>query len=123
MQTRPSFGLYFASGALANIPFWVTTGLLTLLDFEGFPYVILVFVVVLLGGMAGGRFLVSRLGGVPWITGLKAALAASLVNVFFGVGTFSADYSSVLILVMIGFLVGGPIGALIGARHERTARI
>lgn len=97
--------------------------MVSLLGVEGFPYAVLAFVLVLLGGMAGGRFLVSRIGGVPWITGLKTALAASLVNIFFGIGTFSADYSSVLILVMIGFLLGGPIGALIGARHEHSAHI
>lgn len=115
---RPSFGLYFAAAALANIPFWIFTGLLAMLQLEGSIYVILLFVLVLLGGMAGGQFLTSRLDGVGWHIGMKAALAASLVNVFFGIGTFSIDYAHVLILILVGFFLGGPIGALIGMKRR-----
>jgi len=115
---RPSFGLYFAAAALANIPFWIFTGLLAMLQLEGSVYVIVLFVLVLLGGMAGGQFLTSRLDGVGWHIGIKAALAASLVNVFFGIGTFSIDYAHVLILILVGFFLGGPIGALIGMKHQ-----
>lgn len=115
---RPSFGLYFAAAALANIPFWIFTGLLAMLQLEGSMYVILLFVLVLLGGMAGGQFLTSRLDGVGWHIGMKAALAASLVNVFFGIGTFSVDYAHVLTLILVGFFLGGPIGALIGMKRR-----
>ena len=115
---RPSFGLYFAAAALANIPFWIFTGLLAMLQLEGSMYVIILFVLVLLGGMAGGQFLTSRLDGVVWHIGLKAALAASLVNVFFGIGTFSIDYAHILTLILVGFFLGGPIGALIGMKRR-----
>lgn len=115
---RPSFGLYFAAAALANIPFWIFTGLLAMLQLEGSMYVILLFVLVLLGGMAGGQFLTSRLDGVGWHIGMKAALAASLVNVFFGIGTFSIDYAHILTLILVGFFLGGPIGALIGMKRR-----
>jgi len=115
---RPSFSLYFAAAALANIPFWIFTGILAMLQLEGFMYVVLLFTLVLLGGMAGGQFLMTRLGGTAWITGLKAALAASLVNIFFGVGTFSIDYVHVLILILVGFLLGGPAGALVCMRRR-----
>jgi len=115
---RPSFGLYFAAAALANIPFWIFTGLLAMLQLEGSMYVIILFVLVLLGGMAGGQFLTSQLDGVVWHIGLKAALAASLVNVFFGIGTFSIDYAHILTLILVGFFLGGPIGALIGMKRR-----
>lgn len=115
---RPNFGLYFAAAALANIPFWIFTGMLAMLQLEGPIYVILLFVLVLLGGMAGGQFLTSRLDGIGWRIGMKAALAASLVNVFFGIGTFSIDYAHVLTLILVGFFLGGPIGALIGMKRR-----
>jgi hypothetical protein len=115
---RPSLGLYFAAAALANIPFWILTGLLSLLQPEGPINVILLFTSVLLGGMAGGRFLTSRLEGAWWRTGVEAALAAFLVNIFFGVGTFSIDYLYVLTLILVGFFLGGPIGARIGMKHQ-----
>jgi len=120
---RPSFGLYFAAAALANIPFWIFTGLLAMLQLEGSIYVILLFVLVLLGGMAGGQFLISRLDGTTWHIGLKAALAASLVNIFFGVGTFSIDYAHVLTLILVGFFLGGPSGALIGMKRRSSKSI
>lgn len=113
---RPSFGLYFAAAALANIPFWILTGILAMLQLEGSVYVVLLFIVVLLGGMAGGQFLVSRIDGAAWIVGLKAASAASIVNIIFGIGTFSVDYAHALILILGGFLIGGPLGALVGVR-------
>jgi len=121
---RPSFGLFFAAAALANIPFWIFTGIfgylseLGILQLEGFIYVILLFVLVLFGGMAGGQFLTSRLDGVGWHIGMKAALAASLVNVFFSIGTFSIDYAHFLTLILVGFFLGGPIGALIGTKRR-----
>lgn len=115
---RSSFGLYFAAAALANIPFWIFTGILSMLQLEGFIYVILLFVLVLFGGMAAGQFLMSRLDGTAWHIGLRAALAASLVNIFFGIGTFSIDYAHVLTLILVGFFLGGPSGALIGMKRR-----
>lgn len=89
-----------------------------MLQLEGFMYVVLLFVLVLLGGMAGGQFLISRLGGNAWATGLKAASVASLVNIFFGIGTFSTDYVSMLTLILVGFFLGGPSGAFLGIRRR-----
>lgn len=115
---RPSFGLYFAAAALANIPFWIFTGILGMLQLEGFMYVLLLFALILLGGMVGGQFLMSRLDGVAWIIGLKAALAASLVNIFFGIGTFSIDYAHALSLILVGFFLGGPLGAIVAVKRQ-----
>jgi len=120
---RLSFGLYFAAAALANIPFWIFTGLLAMLQLEGSIYVILLFVLVLLGGMAGGQFLMSRLDGTVWHIGLKAALAASLVNIFFGIGTFSIDYAHVLTLILVGFFLGGLSGAFVGMKRRSPRNI
>jgi len=49
---------------------------------------------------------------------MKAAMAASLVNVFFGIGTFSIDYAHVLTLILVGFFLGGPIGAYVGTKRR-----
>lgn len=117
---RPSFGLYFTTAALANIPFWIYTGVIGFLELQGDVYVLLMFVTVLAGGIMGGRFLASRLAGRPWTTGFKAAALASIVNILFGVGTFSIDYIHVLLLVLSGFAIGGPVGCMLYAREQRS---
>lgn len=119
---RPSFGLYFTTAALANIPFWIYTGVIAFLGLQGDAYVLLMFVTVLSGGIIGGRFLASRLTGRSHTTGFKAAAVASIVNIFFGVGTFSIDYIHVLALVLFGFAIGGPIGCMLYAREQRSEK-
>jgi uncharacterized protein YneF (UPF0154 family) len=117
---RPSFGLYFTTAALANIPFWIYTGVIGFLGLQGDVYVLLMFVTVLAGGIIGGRFLANRLAGRSWTTGFKAAAVASIVNIFFGVGTFSIDYIHVLVLVLFGFAIGGPVGSMFHTREQRS---
>lgn len=117
---KPSFGLFFATAALANIPFWIYTGVIGFLGLQGDIYVLLMFVTVLVGGIIGGRLLASRLNDRSWAIGLKAAAVASIVNVFFGVGTFSIDYIHVLMLVLFGFAIGGPVGSMIYSREKRS---
>ncbi len=117
---RPSFGLFFATAALANIPFWIYTGVIGFLGLQGNMYVVLMFVTVLAGGIMGGRFLSSRLRDRSWAIGLKAAALASIVNIFFGVGTFSIDYIHVLMLILFGFAIGGPIGSMLYSREQRS---
>ncbi len=74
------------------------------------------FLMVLLGSVIAGRFLMTRVDSAPLTSGLKAAIFASVVNVLFGIGTFSSEYDYVLILVLAGFFVGIPAECLI---HER----
>jgi hypothetical protein len=115
-STKPSFGLYFATAAAANIPFWIYTGIVGFLGLEGDIYLLLMFLMVLLGSVIAGRFLMTRVDSAPLTSGLKAAIFASVVNVLFGIGTFSSEYDYVLILVLAGFFVGIPAECLI---HKR----
>jgi len=119
---KPSFGLYFATAALANIPFWIYTGVIGLLGLEGDLYLLLMLLMVLLGGVIAGMFLMARVKSAPLPTGLKAGILALIVNVLFGVGTFSSEYAHVLLLVLVGFLVGVPVGCFVQTRQVLQGR-
>ena len=111
-----NFRLYFATAALANIPFWIYTGIVGLLGLEGYVYLLLMFLMVLLGSVIAGRLLMARVENAPFASGLKAAIFASVVNIVFGIGTFSSEYFYVLILVLVGFFVGIPVECVIYKR-------
>jgi hypothetical protein len=102
---------------LANIPFWIYTGIVGLLGLEGYVYLLLMFLMVLLGSVIAGRLLMTRVETAPFTSGLKAAIFASAVNILFGIGTFSSEYVYVLILVFAGFFVGIPAECLIYKRE------
>ena len=120
-----SFRLYFATAAAANIPFWIYTGMVGLLGLEGHVYLLLMFLTVLLGSAIAGGLLMTRVENAPFTSGLKAAIFASVVNIVFGVGTFSSDYVYVLILVLAGFFVGIPAACVMYKRGvlRRTGNV
>jgi len=124
-REKPGFGLYFATAALANIPFWIYTGILGFLGLEGGVYLLLMFLMVLLGSVIAGRFLMARVESAPLASGLKAAIFASVVNVLFGIGTFSSEYDYVLILVFAGFFIGIPAECLVRKQRvlDRTGNV
>lgn len=113
--------MYLVGAALANIPFWIATGLSAQAGVSDVVFTALLSISLLLGGFGGGQFLASRVPngglGVP----LRVAAVATLINVIFGIGTFEfqrESYVLIMAFVLTGFFVGTPLGYTIGSRRQ-----
>ena len=113
--------MYLVGAALANIPFWIATGLSAQAGVSEVIFTALLLISLLLGGFGGGQFLASRVPGGGLSVPLTVAAAATLINIVFGIGTFEfqrESYGFVMALVLTGFFVGTPLGYRIGARKQ-----
>jgi peptidoglycan/LPS O-acetylase OafA/YrhL len=122
----PVFEDYLATGALANVPFWIYILLLTF-DTNRYSqsnalvfYTIIPLAVMGAGGFVASHLLCKRSKGRFLRIGLLVGVSATLVNFVFGLAT---SIPSTLITSFFLFMTGSVVAALLtrsGYKGEAT---
>jgi len=122
----PVFEDYLATGALANVPFWIYILLLTF-DTNRYSqsnalvfYTFLPLAIMGAGGFVASHLLCKRSEGRFLRIGLLVGISATLVNFVFGLAT---SIPSTLIMSFFLFMTGSVVAALLtrgGHKGEAT---
>lgn len=121
-RDRPGFDDYLATGALANVPFWIYLLLLTfdvnkysLSDLTLF-YTIIPVIAMLLGGFGSSYLLCRRSAGGFLRIGVLVGVAATIVNFAFGL---AASGPPVIIAAIICFMGSSVLAAILKQKRSR----
>jgi peptidoglycan/LPS O-acetylase OafA/YrhL len=119
----PAFEDYLATGALANVPFWIYFLLLTFETNEYLQSYVLIFgtviplVVFSAGGFLASHLLCKRSKGRFLRIGLLVGISAALVNFVFG---FATSVPSTFIMSFFCFVTGSVAATLLARRRSKS---
>lgn len=115
-RDEPNFEDYLATGALANVPFWIYILLLTF-DTNRYSqsstlvfYTVIPMVVMSAGGFVASYLLCRRSKARFLRIGLLVAVSATLVNFVFGLATSAP---STFVISFFCFMAGSVLAALL----------
>jgi len=121
MKESPTLEDYLATGALANVPLWIYLLLLTF-DVSGHTlsspilfYTIIPIIAILTGGFFASFLMCRRIKSHSFRNGLLFGVAATIVNLIFGVATLAP---STPFVAAICFVISAVLAVVLWRRKD-----